>query len=109
MCEGVKRLNENVIPWAISAVSLLFVILTYVKNGKKDKVTETKEDDALMHGIKESLLTVDLKLDQVWSTTSETRNDMKSLNKDIQNLSIRVSILESDLKTAFDLINELKA
>jgi archaellum component FlaC len=100
---------ENVIPWTISAISLLFVILTYIRNGNKEKRSETKEDDALMHGIKESLLKVDLKLDQVWSTTSETRTDIKSLNKDMQNLSVRVSVLERDLKTAFSLIEELKA
>ena len=102
-------MHENLIPWAISGVSLLFAILTYVRNGNKDKKSEAKEDDALMHGIKESLLKVDLKLDQVWSTTSETRTDIKSLNKDIQNLSVRVSVLERDLKTAFSLIDELKA
>jgi septal ring factor EnvC (AmiA/AmiB activator) len=100
---------ENVIPWTISGVSLLFVILTYVRNGNKDKRSETKEDDAVMHGIKESLMKVDLKLDQVWSTTSETRTDIKSLNKDMQSMSVRVSVLERDLKTAFTLIEELKA
>ena len=102
-------MHENLIPWAISGVSLLFVILTYVRNGNKDKRTETKEDNAFMHGIKESLLKVDLKLDQVWSTTNETRTDIKSLNKDMQNMSVRVSVLERDLKTAFTLIDELKA
>ena len=108
MCEGVKRLNENVIPWAISAVSLLFVILTYVRNGNKDKQSEVKEDSAFMHGIEESLMKVDLKLDQVWSTTSETRTDIKSLNKDMQSISVRVSVLERDLQTAFHQIDELK-
>lgn len=102
-------MNENLIPWAISGVSLLFVILTYIRNGNKDERQETKEDDALMHGIKESLLGVNLKLDQVWSTTNETRTDIKSLNKDMQTLSVKVSVLERDLKTAFTLIDELKA
>lgn len=101
-------MHENVIPWTISAVSLLFVILTYIRNGIKDEKSETKEDNAVMNGIKESLLKVDLKLDQVWSTTSETRTDIKSLNRDIQSLSVRVSVLERDLKTAFNLIDEVK-
>lgn len=100
---------ENFIPWAISGVSLLFVILTYVRNGNKDKKMETKEDEVLMHGIKESLLKVNMKLDQVCSTTNETRTDIKSLNKDMQNLDVKVAILERDLKTAFTLIEELKA
>lgn len=105
---GVKRLNENLIPLAISGVSLLFVILTYVRNGNKDKKSEEKEDSNWMHGINESLLKVNMKLDQVCSTTNETRTDIKSLNKDMNNLSVRVSILERDLKTAFSQIDELK-
>ena len=99
---------NNLIPWAISAVSLLFVILTYVRNGDKDKRTETKEEDLLMNGIKESLLKVNMKLDQVCSTTNETRTDIKSLNKDMQNLDVRLVVVERDMKTAFHQIEELK-
>ena len=98
----------NVIPWGISALSLLFVILTYVRNGNKDKRIETKEDDIVMNGIRESLLKVNMKLDQVCSTTNETRTDIKSLNKDLQNLAVRVAVVEKDLKTAFNLIDGLK-
>ena len=98
----------NVIPWTISGVSLLFVILTFVRNGNKDKQNETKEDNLLMNGIRESLLKVNMKLDQVCSTTNETRTDIKSLNKDMQDIDIRVAILERDLKNAFHQIEEVK-
>lgn len=98
---------ENVIPWAISALSLLFVILTYVRNGNKDRLNETKEEDNLMNGIREGLLKANMKLDQVCTTTNETRTDIKSLNKDLQNLDLRVAMVEKDLKNAFHQIDEL--
>lgn len=98
----------NLIPWGISALSLLFVIMTYVRNGNKDKKNETKEEDLLMNGINQSLLKLNMKIDQVCSTTNETRTDIKSLNKDMQNLDVKVAILERDLKTAFNQIDELK-
>lgn len=101
-------MNNNIIPWGISAVSLLFVILTYIRNGSKDKVTDTKEEAHIMNGIRESLLKVNMKLDQVCSTTNETRTDIKSLTKDTQALDIRLSVVERDLKTAFNLIDEVK-
>lgn len=97
----------NVIPWFISAMSLLFVILTYVRNGNKDKRNETKEEDLLMNGINQSLLKVNMKLDQVCSTTNETRTDIKSLNKDMKDIDIRLVIVERDLKTAFHQIEEM--
>ena len=98
----------NVVPWFISGMSLLFVILTYVRNGNKDKKNEIKEDDLAIHGIKESLLKVNMKLDQVCSTTNETRSDIKSLNKDIKGLDVRIAIVERDLKSAFRELDELK-
>lgn len=98
---------ENWIPWAISGVSLLFVIMTYVRNGNKDMVKETREEDTAMNSVKESLLKANMKLDQVCSTTNETRTDIKSLNKDLQNLDIRMAIVEKDLKNAFHQIDEL--
>lgn len=103
-----KIMKENLIPWGISALLLLFSILTYTRNGRKDKKTEEKEDNSKMDAIKESLLKVDLKLDQVGATTTETRTDIKSLNKDLQGLGTRVSVLESDMKSAFRQIDELK-
>lgn len=98
----------NVIPWFISGTSLLFVIMTYVRNGNKDKKCEDKEENLVMSGIKEGLLKANMKLDQVCSTTNETRTDIKSLNKDLQNLAVRVAVVEKDLKTAFHQIDELK-
>ena len=97
----------NLIPWAISAVSLLFVILTYVRNGNKDKKNEIREEDLAMNGIKESLLKVNMKLDQVCSTTNETRTDIKSLNKDMKDMDVRLVIVERDLKTAFNKLAEM--
>lgn len=99
---------NNLIPWAISAVSLLFVILTYVRNGNKDKKNEIREEDLVMNGIKESLLKVNMKLDQVCSTTNETRTDIKSLNKDMKEMDVRLVIVERDLKTAFHQLEEMK-
>ena len=58
--------------------------------------------------IEKSLLKANLKLDQLCATTSETRTDIKSLNKDLNSLSGRVTVVERDLKTAFEKIDELK-
>lgn len=99
---------NNLIPWFISGTSLLFVIMTYVRNGNKDKKNEIREEDLAMNGIKESLLKVNMKLDQVCSTTNETRTDIKSLNKDMKDMDVRLVIVERDLKTAFHQIDELK-
>jgi len=98
----------QIIPWGISALSLLFVILTFTRNGNKDKKTEWEKETSHIDGIKESLIKTNLKLDQVCATTSETRTDIKSLNKEISEMDRRVTILERDVKTAFRTIDEIK-
>ena len=98
----------NLIPWGISALSLLIVLLTYIRTGNKQKKDEIMEDDAKLDGIKESLLKANMKLDQVCATTNETRTDIKSLNKDLANLEKEVVVVKRDLKTAFTRIDELR-
>lgn len=96
------------IPWTISLISLIVCILTFIRNGKKDTVKEIEEEDKKFDGIKEGLLKANMKLDQVCSTTSETRSDIKSLNKDIILIDRRLTVVERDMKTAFSSIEELK-
>lgn len=67
-----------------------------------------QKEESRFDGIKESLLKANMKLDQVCATTNETRSDIKSLNKDIGDIDRRVTIVERDLKTAFNAIDELK-
>ena len=94
---------EKIIPWSISLISLIILIITFFRNGNKEQKEDTKFTD-----IEKSLLKANLKLDQLCATTSETRTDIKSLNKDLNSLSGRVTVVERDLKTAFEKIDELK-
>lgn len=96
------------IPWIISALSLLLAYLTFTRNGSKDEKQAQAAENVKFDGLKESLLKANMKLDQVCATTNETRSDIKTLNKDIQQISERVTICERDLKSAFKRIDELK-
>ena len=97
-----------IIPWSISLVSLIIVIITFAKNGKKDQKQEYTEESAKFDGIKEALTKANIKLDTVCATTNETRSDIKALNRDIAEIDKRVVAVEQDLKTAFKRIDELK-
>ena len=102
------ELLEKIIPWTISFVSLIILIITFFKNGNKEQKEDIKQEDTKFTDIEKSLLKANLKLDQLCATTSETRTDIKSLNKDLNSLSGSVTVVERDLKTAFEKIDELK-
>ena len=92
---------SNIVPWGISAVSLLFVILTFYRNVSKDGKGE-------MEQIKESLIKANVKLDQVFNTTNETRSDIKAMNAKIQSIDKELEIVKRDVATAFVRIDEIK-
>ena len=98
----------NLIPWSISIIALIITIVTFAINRKKDLKADCKEDDIKFEGIKESLLKANIKLDQVCATTTETRTDIKALNKDIIEMDKRISVIERDVQTAFMRIDELR-
>jgi septal ring factor EnvC (AmiA/AmiB activator) len=96
------------IPWTISAVSLLIAFLTFMRNTNNDSRERLIEDNQKMDNINQSLIKVNMKLDQACNTINELRIDIKSLNTSVQDLDRRVTILERDLKTAFTRIDELR-
>lgn len=99
---------KDVIPWVISILLLLLNIMSYAHTNDRERKDEIQKDDQKFDGIKESLLKVNMKLDQVCSTTNETRSDIKSMNREIKEMDTRVVVLERDMKTAFNNIEELK-
>lgn len=99
---------QIIIPWFFSCVSLIFVILTFSRNVKKDSKADKKEDELHLDAIKESLLKANMKLDQVCNTTNETRSDFKVMSSKVQDLDKQVEGLKRDLETAFMRIDELK-
>jgi len=98
----------NIIPWTISILSLLFVILTFIRDGKKSEREQDEKESSKFSGIKEDLLKANLKLDQVCATTNETRSDIKAMNNQIQTLDKELTIVKRDLKTAFKRIDEIR-
>lgn len=99
---------ELYIPWFISGFSLLIAYLSYRRNLKKDDVSDTQAEEDRFHNLNENLLKVNLKLDQLCTTTNETRVDIKTLTSDFRNLEGRMIVVEHDLKNAFCQIEELK-
>ncbi len=98
----------NLIPWGISLAMFIISIVTLVRNSKKDLKNEYREDLQKMESIKESLIKVNMKLDQVCATTNETRSDIKAMNEYMTAVERRVSIIENTLDTVWVRIDELK-
>ncbi|MBQ0079708.1 MAG: hypothetical protein KBS66_07465 [Eubacterium sp.] len=92
-------------------ISLLISIVLFAISctnffiGRKQDTKKEVEESA---SLKEGILKCNLKLDQICSTTNETRSDIKSMNNKIQDIDSRVLILENDAKAMWRRIDELK-
>lgn len=98
----------NLIPWGISFISVVVAVLTFFRNGRKDSIEDVKQEESKLNGIKESLIKANVKLDTVCNTTTETRADIKSMNKDLVNIDRRVTSLETNIAQVFKELDELK-
>lgn len=81
----------------ISVVSIAFVAVTFFANRKKDNRKES-----------EQLLKANMKLDQICSTTNETRADIKAINNQIKDITEEQIKQRLEIKAIWKKIDELK-
>lgn len=98
----------NLIPWGIALVTLIIGIISFTRTGRKERKAEYIEEKSTIDGIKESLIKANMKLDQLCATTNETRSDIKSMKDYINAMEKRVSVLENNIKIAFQQIEEIR-
>lgn len=98
----------NLIPWGMSLITLIIVILTFMRTSKKDYKNDIDEESAKMHDIDRSLTKVNTKLDQLCNTTVETRADIKAMSQNLYLMEKRVTVIETQLETVWKRIDELK-
>lgn len=94
--------------FCISGVLCVLNITAFIIARRREHTTDTKEDVNELASIKESLLKVNMKLDQVCSTTTETRTDIKAIQNQFVEIDKRVVILERDMKTLWNKFDRLE-
>ena len=71
----------SIIALVVSGCMFLIALATFIVNGVRNGKNDVKTDEARLNDINQSLLKVNMKLDQVCTTTSEIRTDIKTIQK----------------------------
>lgn len=101
--------TASIISLVVSGCMFLLALVTFIVNGVRTSKTDTKTDEARLNDINQSLLKVNMKLDQVCTTTSEIRTDIKTMQtKQIEHTE-QIAVLNGRVDTAFMRIDELRA
>lgn len=99
----------SIIALVFSGLMLLVSVVTFIVNSAKSSKNDTKADEARLNDINQSLLKVNMKLDQVCTTTSEIRTDIKTMQTKQIDHTKQIAILTERVDTAFMRIDELRA
>lgn len=99
----------SIIALVFSGLMLLIAIVTFIVNSVRSNKNDTKAEEGRLNDINQSLLKVNMKLDQVCTTTSEIRTDIKTMQtKQIEHTE-QIAVLTGRVDTAFMRIDELRA
>lgn len=101
-------MTTAIISVSIAGVVCILNLVAFIIARRKDTKEAVTEDAIKFDGIKESLLKVNMKLDQVCATTQETRTDIKAMQNQFTEMDKRVVILERDMKTLWNKFDKIK-
>lgn len=98
----------SIIALVVSGCMFLIALATFIINGVRNGKNDIKTDEARLNDINQSLLKVNMKLDQVCTTTSEIRTDIKTIqNRQLEHTE-QITVLQERINTAFLRIDELR-
>lgn len=100
--------TENIITLVISGSMLILSAVTFILNTHRNSKKDTVANENRLSEINQSLLKVNLKLDQVCNTTADIKADIKSMQtKQIEHTE-QIAKMEQNINTAFIRIDELR-
>lgn len=83
----------------ISLISITFVIITFSLNRKKETKEDIMNDNNQMNEISRSLLELNLKIGQIFTTTEETRKDVKGITEQLVEQGKEIAVMQTELNT----------
>lgn len=85
-------------------ISLLNLVISNIRNLKKD----TEKDGQERAFLREGILKANVKLEQICSTTTATQSEVKDINRILQTHGERIIVLEKDVEILKNKIKEAK-
>lgn len=99
---------ENVITLVISGTMLILSSVTFIINTARNSKKDTVASENRLNEINQSLLKVNLKLDQVCNTTADIKTEVRTMqNKQIEHTE-QIAKMEQNIATAYIRIDELR-
>lgn len=98
----------SIISLCFSGVMMIIGVTSFIITQSKTSKKEIETSERQLNVIREDILQVRMKLDEVGTVVTETKGDVKGLTVNINEIDKRLTRVETNLETAFVRIDELK-
>ena len=99
---------KDIITLVVSCIMMIVGVTTFIINitraGKADNDAKQKSENEM----RASLLELNLMTKNINTTTNDIKADVKALNANVNDIDLRVSLVEKEQKTMWNKIDELK-
>lgn len=92
---------------SVALLVALLGIAIQVYNWYTGRKKDTQHDDSKLEDIRTSLLKCNMKLDQVCTTTTDIKTDIKAVQQNVNEIDKRVAMLEQNEKIIWKKIDEI--
>ena len=98
----------TVIALVFSGLMFTLSMVTFIINNVRSTKKETRAESDKLNEINQSLLKVNLKLDQVCNTTNDIRTETRTMQNRQMEHTEQITVLEQKVKILFDKYDEMK-
>ena len=98
----------TVIALVFSGMLFTLSMVTFIINNVRSTKKETRAESDKLNEINQSLLKVNLKLDQVCNTTNDIRTETRTMQNRQMEHTEQITVLEQKVKILFDKYDEMK-
>lgn len=98
----------SIISLCFSGVMMIIGVTSFIITQAKQSKKEIETSERQLNVIREDILQVRMKLDEVGTVVTETKGDVKGLTVNLNEIDKRLTRVETNLETAFVRIDELR-
>ena len=98
----------SIISLCFSGVMMIIGVVSFIITQLKTSKKEIETSERQLNVIREDILQVRMKLDEVGTVVTETKGDVKGLTVNLNEIDKRLTRVETNLETAFVRIDELR-
>lgn len=92
----------------VSIIMMLATVSTFIVGNIRAGRSKVEKEQEVQSSLREGVVKLNIKLEQICSTTNEIRTDVKAMDNKVIEQGEEIAVIKRDVQTAFKRIDELR-